>query len=147
MMNGRFTDDSDDEFAADEPRSIFAALWFRVVIGVVALGVISAVAVPHVLDWTRSPIVVEQATLPAAPSPPPAATPSPPPARDPVPSPAPETARPLAPAPSVPAAMAPTTTASAAPQAPGSTGAQPSKAGAATPNSAAPMVAAVTSDI
>ena len=148
MMNKRFTDDSEEEFSPDEPRSIFAALWFRVVIGVAALGVISAVAVPYVLDWTRPPIVIEKATLAAATSAPTAgAPPSPPPARDPAPSSVPETAKPLAAAPGVPAAMSSTTSPPTAPQAPVSTGVQPGKAPAVTPSAPLPVAAAVTTDI
>ena len=39
-------DDRDDE----SPRSIFSALWFRVLLAVLVLGVLAAVAVPYVLD-------------------------------------------------------------------------------------------------
>jgi len=49
------------------------------VVGVAALGVISAVAIPHVLDWTRPP-VLEKTVTAAAPAPtpdPPASTPVP----------------------------------------------------------------------
>jgi len=67
MTNERLEDGPEEEFEVDEPRSIFAALWFRAVIGVAALGVISAVAIPYVLDWTRLPI--QETTALARPTP------------------------------------------------------------------------------
>ena len=138
MMNERFTDESEEEFGVDEPRSIFAALWFRIVVGVAALGVISAVAIPHVLDWTRPP-VLEKTITAAAPAPTPAdhaASPS-----------VPDTARPLAPAPSVPSAMA-SPPAPASPPAGVPTARTESTAPAApTPSSSLPVTAAVVSEI
>ena len=49
---------NDEQFAADseydeEPRSILSALWFRAVLAIAALGVVSAVAMPYVLEQTR----------------------------------------------------------------------------------------------
>jgi hypothetical protein len=46
--DARFTpEDPDDDFDEDEaPRSIFSATWFRVVLVLLAIGVVGAVAVP-----------------------------------------------------------------------------------------------------
>jgi len=49
---------NDEQFAVDseydeEPRSILSALWFRAVLAIAALGVVSAVAMPYVLEQTR----------------------------------------------------------------------------------------------
>ena len=49
-------DERDDEYEEDEaPRSIFSAVWFRVVLVVLALGVVGAVAIPYVLDVVQAP--------------------------------------------------------------------------------------------
>jgi hypothetical protein len=68
----------------DEPRSIFSALWFRVVLVVLVLGVAAAVALPYLLDviapsaprTVRKPARPEARTA-AAPAPMPAAAPTP----------------------------------------------------------------------
>lgn len=98
--------DPDEEFEGEEPRSIFSALWFRLVIGVAALSVVTAVAVPYILDWARPPVPAKSTATGVAPSMPGAAPATPtPPAIASTPSPLPETAKPLAPASSAPAAM------------------------------------------
>ncbi|HBH02028.1 MAG TPA: hypothetical protein DDZ42_08930, partial [Candidatus Rokubacteria bacterium] len=59
-----------DAYEDEPPRSIFSAVWFRVVIVVVVLGVVAAVAVPYVLDWVSpTPGKAPSARL-AAPKPP-----------------------------------------------------------------------------
>src|SRR5712691_1380370 len=88
-----------------EPRrSIFASLWFRVLLVVIVLGVAGVLAVPYVLDVMNppppKPMAVGTPASPALPLPAPA------------PAPAPESAR-VAPGPSAPApapAAAPATT-------------------------------------
>jgi len=137
MMNERFTDESEEEFGVDEPRSIFAALWFRIVVGVAALGVISAVAIPHVLDWTRPP-VLEKTVTAAAPAP----TPDPPAS-----TPVPDSARPLAPAPSVPAAMAGAPAAAPSPAAAPTARTESTSPAAPMPSSSLPVTAAMVSEI
>src|SRR5947199_192819 len=63
-----------------EPRrSIFAALWFRVILVLIVVGVIGALAVPYVLDVVSPPAAPKPATL-AKPTPSAVATPAPPPA-------------------------------------------------------------------
>jgi outer membrane biosynthesis protein TonB len=55
--------DRDEDFREtidDEPRSIFSAFWFRVVLVILALGVVAAVALPYLLD------VIASAPPPAA---------------------------------------------------------------------------------
>src|SRR2546430_1546703 len=47
-----------------EPRrSIFAALWFRVILVLIVVGVIGALAVPYVLDVVNPPAAPKPATL------------------------------------------------------------------------------------
>ena len=54
MSDERSRHDADDEYEeVEEPRSIFSALWFRAVLAVAALGVVAAIAVPYVLEFTR----------------------------------------------------------------------------------------------
>jgi DedD protein len=49
--SGRVTQDDLDVDERDEsPRSIFSALWFRVLLAALVLGVVAAVAVPYVID-------------------------------------------------------------------------------------------------
>src|SRR5439155_6348727 len=86
-----------------EPRrSIFAALWFRVILVLIVVGVLRARAVPYVLDVVSPPAAPKPATL-AKPTPSAVATPAPPPApaAAPVPALAPTPAE--APAPKPPA--------------------------------------------
>jgi cell division septation protein DedD len=68
-----------ESYEVEPPRSIFSAMWFRVLLVVVALGVMAAVAVPYVLEWMSPPPVARPAP-PAAPAPAPAVTAAPPPA-------------------------------------------------------------------
>lgn len=73
------------------PRSVFASLWFRVVLVVIVLGVVAAVAVPYILEWMGPPpqqVTTLGPSLQGAPSPAappaasqPAAKPEPPPAQ------------------------------------------------------------------
>src|SRR3989442_10816814 len=68
-----------------EPRrSIFAALWFRVILVLIVVGVIGALAVPYVLDVVNPP-GVKPAVVPK-PAAPAVATPAPPPALAPAPA-------------------------------------------------------------
>jgi cell division septation protein DedD len=55
------------------PRSIFSALWFRIVLLLIVVGVIGAVSMPYVLDWLNPPMT--RSTTTAKSSPPPAVTP------------------------------------------------------------------------
>lgn len=96
-----------------EPRrSIFAALWFRVILVLIVVGVIGALAVPYVLDVVNppgfKPAAVPKPAAPAvatpAPPPPPAPAQPPPPAQAPAPKPPA-----LAPAPPAPTAQPATT--------------------------------------
>src|SRR2546429_677095 len=81
-----------------EPRrSIFAALWFRVILVLIVVGVIGALAVPYVLDVVNPP-GVKPAVVPK-PAAPAVATPAPPPALAPAPAQAPAPAEPPAPKP------------------------------------------------
>ncbi len=119
------TDDRDD---LEQPRSILSAMWFRVVLVILVLGVIAVLAVPHVLDMVNAPPTRQAASVKLAPGPtpaPPPAQPSPPPAEQvappsvaPTPSvsvPPPETAKPTGdPAAKRPPAMEPTEPASKA---------------------------------
>src|SRR5712691_7851206 len=76
-----------------EPRrSIFASLWFRVLLVVIVIGVAGVLAVPYVLDVMNPP----------PPKPVAVGTPAPPALPLPAPAPAPESAR-AAPGPSAPA--------------------------------------------
>lgn len=67
-------DDRDDEergaehYDLEPPRSVFAALWFRVVLVVVVIGVIAAVAVPYVLEWMNPPPPRTTAAKPGMPA-------------------------------------------------------------------------------
>src|SRR5881628_75454 len=81
-----------------EPRrSIFAALWFRVILVLIVVGVIGALAVPYVLDVVNPP-GVKPAVVPK-PAAPAVATPAPPPALAPAPAQATAPAQPPAPKP------------------------------------------------
>src|SRR5207245_5595190 len=98
-----------------EPRrSIFAALWFRVILVLIVVGVIGALAVPYVLDVVNPP-GVKPAVVPK-PAAPAVATPAPPPALAPTPVQAPAPAAPaprshaVAPAPTPAPAAQPATT-------------------------------------
>jgi cell division protein FtsN len=110
----RPADDLDMDDRDRGPRSLFSALWFRVLLAVLALGVVAAVAVPYVLDTQaiKNPLAKSTAsppttTAPAAPATPtvPAATPA---------SPAPEPSSTAAP----PASSSPASSETAAPVAP-----------------------------
>jgi cell division septation protein DedD len=73
-------DPPDDEFEEEEePRSIFSAAWFRVVLVLLGIGVVGAVAVPYVLDVVNPPMDVRTAVVPPPPTPSRGATPSKPP--------------------------------------------------------------------
>lgn len=103
---GRQDDDgTDTERYGDSPqRSIFSALWFRVLLAILILGVLVAVAVPYVLDFATSPTLKTSAK---AGTPPPQASPSPAPTASPAesagtsaaPAATPPTAGPAAPPP------------------------------------------------
>ncbi len=69
------TDDRDD---LEQPRSILSAMWFRVVLVVVVLGVIAVLAVPHVLDMVNAPPTRQAASVKLAPGSTPAMPPAPP---------------------------------------------------------------------
>src|SRR5881397_33118 len=87
-----------------EPRrSIFAALWFRVILVLIVVGVIGALAVPYVLDVVSPPAAPKPATL-AKPTPSAVATPAPPPAPAAAPAPKPPAVAP-APMPAEPASQ------------------------------------------
>ena len=88
-------EEPDEQYELEPPRSIFAALWFRVILVVAVIGVIAAVAVPYVLEWMNPPPVsvtlkpdtpagpLATAPMPSAPTPavqPPAPTTLAPPA-------------------------------------------------------------------
>jgi len=124
-------DEPETEAYEDEaPRSIFSAIWFRVIVVVVVLGVVTAVAVPYVLDWVsptpgKAPSSTTLVT-PAPPAPPtsmtpPAAPPTPPAAVESAPAGAAKamTARPAPAAPGKAAPAQPPTTAVPAPAEPG----------------------------
>ncbi|MBI2155545.1 MAG: SPOR domain-containing protein [Candidatus Rokubacteria bacterium] len=153
----RQSDEPDtDEYDGDEARSIFSAIWFRVVLVVIVLGVAAAVAVPYVLEWVNPPapkpttaakVVVPAAKAPAAPA---AVAPvaPPPPARVTAqPAPAPAPTPPVMPAPAPSARKAPPATAAPAPPADTSAvvpkSAEPAKAPAAVPRRAAKAAATV----
>lgn len=93
-------------YDSEPRRSIFASLWFRVLLVVIVIGVAGVLAVPYVLDLMSppppKPVVVGKPAPPALPLPVPA----------PAPAPAPESA-PKPPAPG-PSALAPATTAAPA---------------------------------
>jgi cell division protein FtsN len=128
--SGRMGDDDLDVDERDaSPRSIFSALWFRVLLAVLVLGVLAAIAVPYVLDTQTlrlpsakpatapppAPATAATATPAAPATPPPVATaPSAEPPAAPAdtaapatPPPAPDTARPKSAASPAPAAKAP----------------------------------------
>jgi hypothetical protein len=120
-------DQEPEEHYEGSPRSIFSALWFRVVLVVIGLGIIGALAVPYVLEWVnpqppkttvlkptppaakppaQSAPATPPAAVPAAPAP---TAPSTPPAsaatRAPAPAPPPAVAKPAAPPAPAPAPM------------------------------------------
>jgi cell division septation protein DedD len=84
----------EDPVDHDEPRSIFATLWFRALLVVLVLGAVAAVAVPYVLDIVNPPAAgptlaslskppadaasTARGSEPALPQPPPPAASSPP---------------------------------------------------------------------
>ncbi len=92
-------DDQQPEHSYEETaRSIFSALWFRVVLVLIVLGVVAAVAVPYVLEWMNPPpktAVVRPAPAAVKPATPPAPAPpaAPMPAVTPAPVPAPAVAK------------------------------------------------------
>jgi cell division septation protein DedD len=142
MNRDRHPGDRDDEpevedYYEDEPRSIFAALWFRALLAVLILGVLAAVVVPYVLDYvTRS----TSETTKKSTSPPPPVTP---PTARPV-----ATAQPSAPAPA-PAAVPPATASPEAPAtvAPPAPPATPPRAAAPPPATVQPARVAPTKNI
>lgn len=103
--SGRLGDDDLDVDERDAaPRSIFSALWFRVLLAVLILGVVAAIAVPFVLDTQTLRIsVAKSAPVPPGPAAPvtgaPAAPAVTPPAPE-TPAPPPATAAPATPPPS-----------------------------------------------
>lgn len=101
--SGRLGDDDLDVDERDEaPRSIFSAMWFRVLLAVLVLGVLAAIAVPYVLDThTLKTSAAKSATVPPAPAAPATSAPAPP-------TPAPAATAPAEPSaePSAPAATA-----------------------------------------
>ncbi|MBI4269024.1 MAG: SPOR domain-containing protein [Candidatus Rokubacteria bacterium] len=105
-------DEPETEAYEDEaPRSIFSAIWFRVIVVVVVLGVVTAVAVPYVLDWVSpTPGKPPSSTTLVTPAPPAPPTSMTPPAAPPTPRAAVESA---------PAGAAKAMTARPAPAAPG----------------------------
>ena len=60
-------DQEHDLYEDVPPRSIFAAIWFRVVLVVIVLGVTGAVAVPYVLDWMNPPLASPTAATTGSP--------------------------------------------------------------------------------
>lgn len=65
---------ADDEHYDERPRSIFSALWFRVLLVVLVLGVAAVLAVPYVLDLVSLPSMQQTASVqPPLPAPPPSA--------------------------------------------------------------------------
>jgi cell division protein FtsN len=108
--SGRLGDDDLDVDERDEaPRSIFSALWFRVLLAVLVLGVLAAIAVPYVLDTqTLRTSAAKPAPGQPAPAAPVTAAPAAPPAAYSATSPTPDT-------PAAPAATAAPATAPPAP--------------------------------
>jgi cell division septation protein DedD len=100
----------------ESPRSIFSATWFRVVLVVLAVGVVGAVSVPYVLDVVNPPGAA------VAPAPPRPAASAPPAPQASMPA-------PVAPAPSTPSSAASSEGArpTAAPEKPAATAAEPAK--------------------
>ena len=138
-------DEPEAEAYEDEaPRSIFSAIWFRVIVVVVVLGVVTAVAVPYVLDWVSPTPEKAPPAPPASMTTPPAAPPSPPVAVESAPAGAAKAARPAPAAPGKAAPAHPLTTAVPAPAEPGEkatkvppTRAEPSRRAAKAAKSAA----------
>jgi hypothetical protein len=54
MKDERYEDEFEDEYEGD-PRSPLSVLWVRAVLAAGALGVVSAIAMPYLIDWTRAP--------------------------------------------------------------------------------------------
>jgi cell division septation protein DedD len=117
--SGRLGDDDLDMDERDEaPRSIFSAMWFRLLLAVLVLGVLAAIAVPYVVDThTLKTSAAKSATAPPAPTAPATSAPVPPTpapaATAPAEPSAPVTARPKSEAPAAPVAKS-TVTKSAA---------------------------------
>ena len=91
-------EDDEQLFEDEGRRSIFSALWFRVILVVVVLGVVAAVAVPYVLELANQPS--PKPTVVARPEPPPSPAPIAPPAETtpaPTAAPAPTIEKPPAP--------------------------------------------------
>lgn len=92
-------EERDEEEYEEEPRSIFAATWFRALLAVIILAVVAVLALPYVLEWLqpapRPPVAVVKPApppppkAPAPPAPPPAAAPAQPVAKAPAPPPPP----------------------------------------------------------
>jgi DedD protein len=78
--DSRRPDDLDVDDRDERPRSLFSALWFRVLLAVLVLGVVAAVAVPYVLDtqMIKGPLAKSTASTPASTVTAPSATPAPP---------------------------------------------------------------------
>ncbi|MBI2159257.1 MAG: SPOR domain-containing protein [Candidatus Rokubacteria bacterium] len=101
-------DDRQPEPSYEETaRSIFSALWFRVVLVLIVCGVIAAVAVPYVLEWMNPPPSKTAAVRPAPPAAKPPAPPATPPAAAPPAAAPPAAAPPAAAKPAVTPAPAP----------------------------------------
>ena len=99
--DNRDYEEPDEQYELEPPRSIFAALWFRVILVVAVIGVIAAVAVPYVLEWMNPPPV--SVTLkPDTPAGPLATAPMPSASTPAVQPPAPTTLAPPAAAPTAP---------------------------------------------
>lgn len=69
------SDEPDQDYDVPERRSIFAALWFRVVLVLGVVGVVAALAMPYLLDWLNPP-PERRSTTATKPAPPPAVKPS-----------------------------------------------------------------------
>ena len=111
-----FEEQEPDQSYEEPARSIFSALWFRVVLVVIVVGIIGALAVPYVLEWVN-----------------------PQPAKTTVLRPTPPTTKPPAPSVAGPApAPAPTAPVMAAPVAPSAPAAVPSPAASPSPAAARP---------
>jgi len=113
-------EEDEEEYEEEEAsRSIFAAMWFRALLIVVTLAVVSVLALPYVLDWlgpsTKPTVPIVKPAQAPPPKPQPVA-PQPPPS--PPPAPAAPTAPPTPPAPKVAEKPAPPTPKPAVPAAP-----------------------------